>query len=204
MNKFLSASFVLLISAMAVSAPTFAATTASVNVSASVTDVLSLTVAVKELDGAGFPSGPDVGTTMNFGALIKDGTNAQWGSKSFGVFLTANTSGRRYTIAGTMPPPTNGTVNLPNATLLKVIGATKGDVDIAGDVFNASAQAAVMTNSTIYTSSNAGDASVVNLVYGISGGNSDGSIPFPGWVGIPHDFAGGEYSSSVSYSLVLI
>jgi hypothetical protein len=183
--------------------PASADTVQTANLSMSVTATLSLTVAVKELVG-GLPTGPDLGTTMNFGELVKDGTNAQWGTRSFGVFLSAATSGRAYTITGTMASPTSGANTLPNATLLKIIGATKNGADITGDSFNAAAQSAVMTNSVVYTSSPAGDSSLVNLTYGISGANPDGSAPFPGWVGIAPDFPGGEYSSTVSYSLVLL
>ncbi len=176
----------------------------SVTVTADVAASLSMTVVVKELDTSGNPIGSDLGTAMNFGALVKDGLNAQWGTRAFGVFLSTNTSARPYTVAGTMPAPTSGTNTLPNATLLKIIGATKAGADITGDSFNPSAQAAVMSNRIIYTSSTAGDSAVINLTYGISGANSDGSAPFPGWVGIPPDFPGGDYSSTVSYSLVLL
>lgn len=189
--------------AVSISIPAQAATVLTADVSADVGAVLSLTVAVKEIV-AGLPTGPDLGTNMNFGALVKDGTNAQWGSRSFGVFLTAATSSRAYTITGTMAAPTSGANTLPNATLLKVIGATKNGTDISGDSFNAAAQSAIMTNGLIYTSSPTGDTSLVNLVYGINGANSDGSAPFPGWVGISPDFPAGDYSSTVSYSLVLL
>lgn len=181
-----------------------ASTATTLNVTADINAVLTLTVNVKELDTNGIPIGPDLGTNMNFGSLIKDGNNAQWGSRSFGVFLTSSTSARPYTITSTMASPTNGTNTLPNATLLKVISATKQGADISGDSFNPNAQSAVTNNTIIYTSSPAGDGALVNLVYGISGANPDGSAPFPGWVGIPSDFPGGEYSSTASYSLVLL
>jgi hypothetical protein len=183
--------------------PASADTVQTANLSMSVTSTLSLTVAVKELVG-GVPTGPDLGTTMNFGELVKDGANAQWGTRSFGVFLSSATSGRAYTITATMASPTSGANTLPNATLLKIISATKNGADITGDAFNAAAQSAVMSNSVVYTSSPAGDSALVNLTYGISGANPDGSAPFPGWVGISPDFPGGEYSSTVSYSLVLL
>lgn len=181
-----------------------AATQHNLTVTADIGASLSMTVVVKELDTSGNPVGPDVGTAMNFGALVKDGLNAQWGTRAFGVFLTTNTSARRYTVSSTMPSPTSGANTLPNATLLKIIGATKSGADIVNDTFNSSAQAAVMNNQIIYTSSPAGDGAVINLTYGISGANPDGSAPFPGWVGIAPDFPGGDYSSTVSYSLVLL
>lgn len=184
--------------------PAWAVTTQSVTVTADVQASLSLAVVVKQLDSNGIPIGSDVGTSMNFGALVKDGNNAQWGTRAFGVFLTASTSARAYKITSTMAAPTDGTHTLPNATLLKVIGATKADLDIANDSFNPNAQAAVMSGGTVYTSSPAGDGALVNMTYGISGANSDGSAPFPGWEGIPSDFPGGDYSSTVSYSLVLL
>lgn len=181
-----------------------AAANQTAEVSVTVASSLSLTVAVKELDASGLPVGPDLGSSMNFGELVKDGNNAQWGTRAFSIFLSALTSGRPYAISGTMPPPSNGTNVLPNATVLKIIDATRGGNDIPGDVFDTAAQAAVMNNNIVYASSPAGDPALINLTYGISGAGSDGSAPFSGWEGIPSDFTGGEYSSTVSYSLVLL
>lgn len=180
-----------------------AGTVLSTNVSASIPMNLSLTVTVKELIG-GTPAGPDLSTTMNFGDLIKDGLNAQWGSRSFAVFVNASTTSTPYTINATMPAPTSGANTLPNATLLHILSAKKDGSDIVGDAFNAAPQAAVMSNSVLYTSSPSGDSALLEINYGISGGNADGSIPFPGWEGIPPDFPSGQYSTTVSYSLVLI
>lgn len=181
-----------------------AATVQTANLTASVAADLSMSMAIFELDPVtGNPSGSDLAPNMAFGELVKDGNNAQRSSKAFAVFLSSTSSGRPYTVTADVPAVSSATHTLPNALLMKVIQATQNGGDIAGDSFNADAQAGVMNNQTIYTSSPAGNSSDLNVVYGISGGNADGTSPFPGWQPIPPDQPAGSYSTTATYTLVL-
>lgn len=181
-----------------------AATTQTANVTASVTADLALTMAIFELDPVtGNPSGSNVAPNMAFGELVKDGNNAQRSAKAFAVFLSSTSSSRPYVVRAAVPAMANPTNTLPNALLMRVIQATQNGNDIPGDAFNGNAQSGVMTEQTIYTSNSSGSSSDLNLVYGISGGNADGSSPFPGWQPIPPDQPAGNYSTTATYTLVL-
>ncbi len=181
-----------------------AATVQTVNMTASVSSDLALTMAIFELDPVtGNPSGANVAPNMAFGELVKDGNNAQRSSKAFALFLSSTSSGRPYLVNANVPPVSSATHTLPNALLMKVIQATQSGNDITGDSFNANAQSGVMNNQTIYTSSSTGNSSDLNVVYGISGGNADGTSPFPGWQPIAPDQPAGSYSTAATYTLVL-
>ena len=65
----------------------------------------------------------------------------------------------------------------------------------------ASAQDAVGTGKLLYTSTAAGPSGVIELVYGLSGGNADGSSPFTGWAPVPPGQLSGTYSSTITYTL---
>jgi hypothetical protein len=181
-----------------------AALTQTANVTTSVASEVALTMTIFELDNAGNPVGANLAPNMAFGELLKNGTDAQRSAKSFAVFLGATTSGQPYTVKANVPAITSATHTLPNALLMKVIQATQSGADISGDSFNGANQAGVMTNQTIYTSSPAGNTALINLVYGIHGGNPDGSAPFPGWVAVAPDQPAGNYSTTATYTLTVI
>jgi hypothetical protein len=181
-----------------------AATVQTVNLTASVSSDLAMTMAIFELDPVtGNPSGSNLAPNMAFGELVKDGNNAQRSSKAFALFLSSTSSGRPYVVNANVPAVSSATHTLPSALLMKVIQATQNGNDIVGDSFNANAQSGVMNNQSIYTSSSAGSSSDLNVVYGISGGNADGTSPFPGWQPIPPDQPAGSYSTAATYTLVL-
>ncbi len=183
------------------------ATTPATSISATVDQVLSLGITIKEEISPGPPPvfGPVV-TSMNHGTLIRSNNittgepNALRG-KAFHVFLGANTSGRPYTITSTMAAMSNGATVLPRALGVFPIQATTGDgiTTIGGTL--ASSQDAVGTGKLLYTSTAAGPSGVLELVYGLSGGNADGSSPFTGWAPIPPGQLSGTYASTITYTL---
>lgn len=194
---------IALAAAISIAMPAYAATTQTANVTASIGEVLDLTMAIFKLDGAGTPTGANLGTSIPFGELVPDTTNGVMrGADPYAVYLGANTSSRAYAIKATMPALSNGTVNLPPALVMTVVSAQAGGADIAGDTFTAGGQNAIMSNQTIYTSNAGGTAASVQLVYGISGGQAVGT-PFTGWQPILLSQASGSYSANVVYTLAL-
>ena len=182
--------------------PAYAATTQTVNVSATVNSTLDLTMTIYKLDNAGKPIGLNLGTTMSFGTLFRDTVNSVMrGNDAYTVYLNANTSSLPYVVKCTMPALSNNTVSLPPAMVMTVVSATSAGVDIAGDTFTAGGQNAIMTNQTIYTSNPGGTAAFIQLVYGISSGNLDGSDPFTGWQPILLGQASGDYTAAVVYTM---
>jgi hypothetical protein len=191
------------------SSQALAASQQIVNLSAQIGEVLSLDISIFELDPVSEnPTGGNLAPNMNFGQLSGAPGDALGGQKAFAVILGTNTSSRAYKINATMAAPNNGSVNLPNATLMNVARAVTGaqgnEVDIAGDTFSTANRSAVMTNQSVYTSNGAGTSATVQLTYGISGGNADQSAPFPGWEPIPPGQQAGNYTTTVTYDLVLL
>lgn len=192
----------VLAAALAISVPSFAATTQTVNVSASVDTILDMSMAVYKLDVSGNPTGSNLGTNMSFGQLVRDSVNGVMrGADAYTVYLSTNTSSRPYTIKATMPALSNGATTLPPAMACTVVSAKAGAADIAGDTFPAATQNAIMSNSTIYTSNASGQGATVQLVYGISGGGA--TAPFTGWQPILLEQAAGSYTSSLVYTIAL-
>jgi len=190
--------------AMLMAPAAWAVSQRTLNVSCSVGDVLELTVDVRERDAAGNITGGNLSPNMNFGELVRDGNNAMRGSKDFAVYLSANSASRPYQVKATMGQLSNGAVQLPEAVVAVVTHATDaGNNDIPGDTLDTTPKNAKMTNQTVYGSNVAGDSATVEMIYGISGGNPDGSAPFVGWQAVPPDQATGSYSGTVTYDLVL-
>ncbi len=187
--------------ALLLAAPAFAANTQTANVSASIADQLALTMQIRQLDGAGNPTGGDLAPNIPFGTLFNDGINAQRSENAYAVFLAANTSSRAYTIRSAMAQLNNGSGDLPNATLLDIVQAFSpaDNSDISGDSFDPDAQEAIGANKLIYTSNGGGATAVIQLVYAIHGGPS----PFAGWVGVAPDQQGGTYTTTIVYTLTL-
>jgi len=198
---------ITLVLSLLITSSSFAATTQTANVSATIDSQLALTMQIRQLDAGGNPTGADLAPNMNFGTLVNDGVNAQRSAVAYAVFLAANTSSRVYTVTSSMNQLTNGSgTPLPNATLLDIVQALSPatNADIVGDAFNGNPQAAVGTNKLLYTSNPGGDTSVMQLVYAIHGGNAVGQpAPFPGWVAVAPDQAGGSYTTSILYTLTL-
>lgn len=187
--------------ALLIAVPSFAANTLTANVSAEIVHLLSLTMQIRQLDAGGNPTGGDLTPNIPFGTLVNDGINAQRSENAYAVFLAANTSSRPYEIRSDMAPLNNGSVDLPNATLLDIaqVFDPATNSDIAGDVFEGDAQAAVGTNKLVYTSNGTGTTSVMQLVYAIHGGPS----PFVGWEPVAPDQQGGTYTTTIVYTLTL-
>lgn len=192
----------ILAAALAISVPSFAATTQTVNVSASVDTILDMSMAVFKLDVNGNPTGSNLGTNMSFGQLVRDNVNGvMHGADAYTVYLSTNTSSRPYTIKANMPALSNGATTLPPAMVCTVVSAKAGANDITGDSFPSASQNAIMSNSTIYTSNSAGQGATVQVVYGISGGGAQ--APFTGWQPILLEQAAGSYTSSLVYTIAL-
>lgn len=181
------------------------ATTPATSVSATVDQVLSFSMAIREETSPGPPPvfGPVV-TSMNHGTLVRptnpDGSPGALRGKAFHVWLGVNTSGRAYDIKSTMAALTNGATALPKALGVFPVNATTGDgvTSIGGTL--ASPQEAQGTNKLLYTSTPAGPAGVIELVYGLSGGTATG-VPFIGWEPIPPGQLSGTYSSTITFTL---
>jgi hypothetical protein len=187
---------------MAQSANVFAGSsvsTSSVPVTASVDQVLTLDMTIVPENADGTLGSPV--TSMPY-TLVRNGSNALGGNKAYHVFLGSNTSSRPYFINSTVGALASGSNTLPNAWGVFPVQATDGTSDITGDTL-ATKQSAIGTNKRIYDSNSAGKGSVIELVYGISGGNADGSAPFTGWAPIPPDQASGTYTASPALTFTL-
>ncbi len=188
--------------ALGYSAPVFAGSTvstASVPVTAAVDQVLTLDMTIK-------PENPDGSlgaavTSMPY-TLVRNGNNALAGNKAYHVFLGANTSSRAYKIESTAGSLVSSGNTLPNAWGVFPVSATDGVADITGDTLTTK-QSAIGVAKKIYDSNTAGKGAVLELVYGISGGNADGSLPFTGWTPIPPDQASGTYTASPALTFTL-
>ena len=187
------------------SSVTYAATVQTAQVTASVDTQLSLDMAVSR-ENADTTLTPVGSAAIPFGTLLRPTLDngqpgALRGANAYHVFLGANSSGRPYKIQSTMASMSNGSVTLPDAMGLFFARATANNVDIPGDTLPA-VQSALGTNKVVYTSNTTGDAGTVELVYGISGGTATGT-PFTGWTAIPPSQAAGNYSSTLTYTIVL-
>ncbi len=211
MKKLTSAVLVAVLSMVA--APVFAVDQ-SVPISTSVDTVTAFTVTVvpatTDANGNDILGSPVVPPAMDFGPLVRDGENALRGGKNFHVFCGTNTSGNPYNITQNMSVLSNADGDLlPDSTLVAPVNASSaGDPadpaqNIPGDTLG-STQSALTPSKLIYTSNPAGAGSVVEAVYAISGGNADGTDPFPGWDPIPPDQPSGSYSSNVTFTMTLV
>ena len=178
-------------------------------VQAEVEPAFQLTMSISEEVGK-LPNGdPDLrptgGTVMNHGILTNkdvnnNPTNNALRGKAFHVFLgpVAN-GGSQYTITSTA-----GALSGLAGTLPHSVGLFAGKVPAIGVLNVTSAgEDAVNASKTLYTSDAVGHSATVELVYGYSGGNANGSDPFTGWQATPPDQAAGTYNGSVVYTLTV-
>jgi len=175
-------------------------------VDASVGGQTDFTVEIREELPNGSVSSNDV-ALFDFGNLVRDGQNPMRGAKAFHVFLTTNTSGKPYEIKTTLSAlAKGGGVFLPKAVgIYPLKAAPLSDTSsLAGSVFLSGPTGAVADNLLIFKSNAAGVASLLELALGISGGNSDGTLPFPGWEPIPASQPAGTYSSVLTYTMSVI
>ncbi len=175
-------------------------TTADVPVSATLDQVLVLDMTIRPETATPGVFGAPV-TSMNY-TLTRNGNNAIGGNVAYHVWLGANTSGRAYHIDSTVGDLVSGANTLPHAWGLFPVSATDSVNDIPNDTLT-TAQYAAGTNKRIYDSNAAGAGAVLELVYGISGGNADGSAPFTGWQPIGPGQTSGTYTASPALTFTL-
>src|SRR3990167_2286216 len=185
----------------------FAATTPPKvrTITATVDDILTLGVTIVPEIAPGNLGSPV--TSMDHGTLVRDssptGEAYALRGKAFHVFLGANTSGKRYNITSDMIDMKSGTNTLPQALGVFPAQAHRGDTaqtDIVGDnLLPGGPQSATGFSKILYQSNPEGQAAVIELVYALSGGNADGSKPFPTWQPVPPDQASGTYVSTVAF-----
>ena len=207
MKKIIAA--LVMFSLVGVGTVSFAATTASVGVEATVPQELELTSWMRYSPPGIGPYGAGSGdaTSLNFGTLTKDPTYGIWVSdRYFTAFLLGASSGRDYKISQTCTGFSFGGEDLDDSLMMKpdyvtddeiLPGVPQGSKPV-GDIV-ASQDLAVGSNLTIYTS-NAGLSRIVRAYYGLStgaAGEPSGAVP------ITSDQLSGTYSGTVTFSIVL-
>ena len=175
-----------------------ASTSASAPVSATVVASFSLGMVIKEETGQNpITLGPAL-TEMNHGTLTNvdasgnPTTNALRG-KAFHLFPEIRyNGGARFTLMAKMDvlKAADGTA-LPRSVGEFAVVKTQGGA-MKGTFASTAGRDAVSTaNRLLYTSNAAGqgedDAHSIEIVYGYSGGNANGSAPFTGWQPTPPD-----------------
>ena len=187
----------------------FAATTASVGVEATVPQELELTSWIRSAPAGGDPygTGSADATSFNFGTLTKDTTYGIWTSdRYFSVFLLASTSGRDYRMQQTCTNFLSGSQSLNDSLIMTpdyqtadeiVDGTAQGSMP-GGDSLG-SASLAVGVNKVIYNG-NAGLSRIVRAYYGLATGAASepaGAEP------ITADQVSGTYTGTITFSVVL-
>ncbi len=187
----------------------FAATTASVGVQATVPQELELTSWIRSAPPGVDPygSGSADATSLNFGTLTKDTTYGIWtADKYFTVFLLASTSGRDYRIQQTCTNFLSGSQSLNDSLIMTpdyqsadeiVSGTPQGSMP-TGDSLG-SADLAVGVNKVIYNG-NAGNSRIVRSYYGLATGASGEPTDAEPITG---DQVSGTYDGTVTFSVVL-
>lgn len=217
------AALICAIALMLASTMCMAATTATVDVFADVDEQLDLTVRIVEVQDDQDPGteGTEV-SNMTFGSLtdtFANGTSAGnlFSRTWFAAFLTASTSGRQYIIRQTSDGLRDGTNSIPDNCYLMVPdyigddewvwtgGSAPQDDDNNPPGSLGSAGPAKGTNKVIYTSNSQGLSSIIRCYYIITNGWKDATTQWPGFSGdaIPLDQPAGDYSGSVTFSIVL-
>lgn len=179
-------------------------------ITATVDDILTLGITIVPEIAPGNLGSPV--TSMDHGTLVRDssptGEAFALRGKAFHVFLGSNTSGKRYEITSDMSPMKSGANQLPDALGVFPAQAHRGDpaqTDITGDdLLPGGPQSALGFSKVLYRSNPEGQASVVELVYALSGGNADGSKPFTTWTPVAPDQAAGTYVSTISFTLTTL
>jgi hypothetical protein len=195
---------IALAAAVMIAMPAYAATTQTIAVSASVSSTLDMSMQIFErAAGTDLPTGTAI-ASMPYGQLVNNGFSALVGAKNYAVYLSTNSSSRKYAITASMPALTAGANTLPNAMGMTVVSAKDvANVDIVGDTLD-TMQSAVMTNNEIYRSNDAGTGALIEMWYGILGYGAGGTLPFTGFVPIQLDQAAGSYASTITYTIALV
>ena len=176
-----------------VQAPCHAASSVGpVTMQAGVTSVLELTAKIYQ--GNVF-TGPIV-TSMDFGTLTNDGTNNLESTKFFSVYLTTNTSSRKYEVRQTATQLTAGTKTLPAGTTIVTPFDALG-TGLPGILGTRGSW--VATDKVIYASEVAGSAVGVGAIYAVTSNPTNGATAV-----IRQDQPGGVYAASVTFTLVLV
>lgn len=192
----------------------------TITVTAVVPDkAMSLTAVIRSFtdgnpDGDPWTNSSEV-TTMNFGTLtnlLTDGTNAGvfYSSTGFCVVLFASAYGKPYqitsTCSGLSGASTGSTIPSGGFGIVPVYSkddkfdststTTQGTMPTGATL--GSSGTAIATDKLVY-SSETGTATdhIIQVYYGLSPKNSDGSSPFTGWTGIPLTQKADTYSGSV-------
>jgi len=174
--------------------PVFAGSSTTIPMQAGVDEQLTLNATVYE----GNVGGAKV-MSMNFGSLVADVANGPLrANKFFTVYMTANTSARRYEIKQTASALSNSS----GATL--VAGACITTPHSNGITLPTESQLGtqgsfVAIDKLVYRSEPAGSAQSVAAVFAITNDPTFGATQF-----IPSDQQGGTYASSVTFTLTLI
>jgi hypothetical protein len=199
-----------------------AATSVNLSTTASVSaSTPELTVLVKQIDDGDPDNNPWTGsstvTSMSFGPLIHILDNGQdagiWFAKRFfcAVVFT-QPFGKPYNINSSSSGVTSGVNKLPDASFVLAPGYASQDEWSPGDPQGAipsgaslgAKGSAVATNKLVY-SSETGTATgrIIRAYYSIPPKNSDGSDPYPEWIGAPLGQASGSYSGTVTLTITL-
>ncbi len=191
MKKIIAIAAVLVFALSAV--PAFAGSTANVPISASITSQLELAATVYQ----GNVGGPVV-TSMDFGALVNDTPNGALRADDFyTVFLTSNSSGRKYTVKETSSAPTNGTNSLEAGACIVTPHANGATLPTGSTL--GTRGSFVATDKVIYTSEDAGSLQSVAAAFAITNDPANGATEF-----IPADKQGGNYTSNATFTLTLV
>ena len=183
----------------------------NVDVTASVASLFQLGMTIKEETGKDSDGNPVFGpavTSMNHGILTnvdQSGlpTNNALRGKAFHVFLGPIVNdGRQYTVTSTTTALSGTAGTLPHSVGVFGVSAKDGLGVSTGTLgILLAGEDAVSMNRTVYTSNATGKAVTIELVYGYSGGNQNGSAPFTGWQATPPDQATGTYDGTIKYTL---
>ena len=201
-----------------------AATSVPVGATASVTSELNLTVSINKVDSNDTEEwsddiwDPTPVTSMSFGELTHTLANGDEAGLLFSrpyyyvALLGGFTSARKYKIRSSCSGLTSG-VN----TITEGFGLTYIDLDPkqadgvtpinpnpppAGSVAGTPGPASVI-NKLIYDSGSSGASRVVAAYYGIPPYKTNGDDPYPGFVPISLDKPAGNYTGTVTFTIVL-
>ncbi|MBI4353500.1 MAG: hypothetical protein HY593_06230 [Candidatus Omnitrophica bacterium] len=193
----------LVLAVLTAAVPAFAASTSvgPVTVSASVDQVLTLTVVMKKNNSSGATI-----TSMDFGKLVDVGTGtlrssatSTTGTGSAVAFITANSSSLPYTITQTGTALTSGVNTLPTgaSTVVPVYAAAdNGGQGMPGGASLGSAGTWAAANKVIYTSDAAGAVRTIQAGYSITDDPAAGST-----APVPLNQAAGTYTGQVTFTV---
>lgn len=180
-----------------------------------------LTVLVLQIDDGDPDNNPWTGsstvTSMASGPLthiLDDGSDAGiWFAKRyFCAVVFTEPFGKPYNINSSSTGLTSGANTLPGAAFVLAPGYASQDEWSPGNPQGAMPSgaslgtkgSAVATNKLVY-SSETGTATprIIRAFYSIPPRNSDGTVPYPGWSGVPLSQASGSYSGTATLTITL-